>query len=64
MAWIFKRFYAGGGLGEEGYRYKKAFMINLPIPTTAMENYTDDIIMQVYAFTDEEISFISSVVKS
>lgn len=64
VAWIFKRFYAGGGLGEEGYRYKKAFMINLPIPTTAIENYTDDLIMQVYAFTDEEISFISSVVKS
>ncbi|WP_334087625.1 Eco57I restriction-modification methylase domain-containing protein, partial [Helicobacter typhlonius] len=28
----FKEFYAGGGLGESGYRYKKAFLENLPIP--------------------------------
>ena len=25
VTYLFKRFYAGGGLGEEGYRYKKAF---------------------------------------
>jgi len=29
---FFKQFYAGGGLGEEGYRYKKAFLEQLPIP--------------------------------
>lgn len=29
---IFKNFYAGGGLGESGYRYKKAFIEKLPIP--------------------------------
>lgn len=28
----FKNFYAGGGLGESGYRYKKAFLEKLPIP--------------------------------
>lgn len=28
----FKEFYAGGGLGESVYRYKKAFLENLPIP--------------------------------
>nr|WP_258555318.1 TaqI-like C-terminal specificity domain-containing protein [Helicobacter mustelae] len=28
----FKSFYAGGGLGESGYRYKKAFLERLPIP--------------------------------
>ena len=28
----FKSFYAGGGLGESGYRYKKAFLEKLPIP--------------------------------
>ena len=27
----FKEFYAGGGLGESGYRYKKAFLEKLPI---------------------------------
>jgi len=31
-AFFFKQFYAGGGLGESGYRYKKAFLEQLPIP--------------------------------
>ncbi|MCX7759486.1 MAG: class I SAM-dependent DNA methyltransferase, partial [bacterium] len=29
---IFKRFYSGGGLGEKGYRYKKYYLENFPIP--------------------------------
>ena len=29
---IFKLFYAGGGLGENGIRYKKAFLLNLRLP--------------------------------
>ncbi|MCD6231422.1 Eco57I restriction-modification methylase domain-containing protein, partial [Candidatus Aerophobetes bacterium] len=29
---FFKLFYAGGGLGEKGYRYKKAFLEQFPIP--------------------------------
>lgn len=32
MFYIFKNYYAGGGLGEKGIRYKKAFLNNLPIP--------------------------------
>lgn len=36
---IFKSFYAGGGLGEKGYRYKKAFLINLPIPEITDSEY-------------------------
>ena len=32
ITYFFKHFYAGGGLGENGYRYKKAFFENLPIP--------------------------------
>jgi len=35
---FFRKFYAGGGLGEEGYRYKKAFLEQLPIPTIAPQN--------------------------
>lgn len=31
LTYAFKIFYAGGGLGE-GFRYKKAFLNNLPIP--------------------------------
>ncbi|MCX7986447.1 MAG: hypothetical protein N2662_05870, partial [Bacteroidales bacterium] len=32
VTFFFKQWYAGGGLGEEGFRYKKAFLDNLPIP--------------------------------
>ncbi len=32
VSFFFRKFYAGGGLGEEGYRYKKAFLEQLPIP--------------------------------
>ncbi|WQZ75972.1 class I SAM-dependent DNA methyltransferase [Helicobacter pylori] len=31
ITFAFKTFYAGGGLGESGYRYKKAFIERLPI---------------------------------
>ena len=31
MEYAFKTFYAGGGLGKTGYRYKKVFLENLPI---------------------------------
>ncbi|WRF37035.1 Eco57I restriction-modification methylase domain-containing protein [Helicobacter pylori] len=34
----FKTFYAGGGLGESGYRYKKAFIERLPIPKITPQN--------------------------
>ena len=30
--YCFKKFYSGGGLGEHGYRYKKAFIEKLPLP--------------------------------
>ena len=32
VSFFFKKYYAGGGLGEKGFRYKKAFLVNLPIP--------------------------------
>jgi len=38
VEFFFKRYYAGGGLGEEGYRYKKAFLEKLPIPSITSEN--------------------------
>jgi len=37
-AFVFKRYYSGGGLGEEGYRYKKAFMMALPVPLVSDDN--------------------------
>lgn len=39
IAYFFKKFYAGGGLGDSGYRYKKKFLLTLPIiqPTHEIE---------------------------
>ncbi len=38
ITFAFKTFYAGGGLGESGYCYKKAFIERLPIPKITPEN--------------------------
>jgi hypothetical protein len=62
-AWMFKTYYAGGGLGEEGYRYKKAFLVNLPIPRKFDANSIDDAtVAKLYELTEAEINFISSSV--
>jgi hypothetical protein len=49
VAFFFKTFYAGGGLGEDGYRYKKAFLEQLPLPPITKENQpiADQIIQKV-----------------
>jgi type II restriction/modification system DNA methylase subunit YeeA len=51
VAFFFKRYYAGGGLGEEGYRYKKAFLENLPIPTLTPENQS--LVAQIESLVDQ-----------
>lgn len=38
VALFFKTFYAGGGLGNVGYRYKKAFIEQIPIPIITETN--------------------------
>ncbi len=38
ITFAFKTFYAGGGLGKSGYRYKKAFIERLPIPQITEKN--------------------------
>lgn len=38
ISFVFKTFYAGGGLGEEGYRYKKKFLEHLLVPKITKEN--------------------------
>ncbi len=40
VSFFFRKFYAGGGLGGEGYRYKKAFLEQLPIPKPSDEIQT------------------------
>jgi hypothetical protein len=72
IAYAFKTFYAGGGLGESGYRYKKAFFEKLPIPkfsNTKIQQQiknaqiTDNIECLIYKlleFNDAEIDFIQT----
>ena len=71
IAWVFKRFYAGGGLGENGYRYKKAFFEKLPIPIyigssiqIGIEKNVKNIdlkVYELYGLSDEEIAYIESI---
>ena len=62
VTYIFKRFYAGGGLGEEGYRYKKAFFEKLPIPksiisTNLNEFSIEEKLIELFKLTKEEVNF-------
>jgi len=65
VTYFFKTFYAGGGLGNEGYRYKKVFLEKLPIPNNNKnfdinsEN-ADNITYNLYELNDEEIEFIEN----
>ena len=71
LTYAFKTFYAGGGLGDDGYRYKKAFLEKLPIyvPTDAdsifknwLESNNDakieNYLQKAYKLTDYELDFI------
>ena len=59
IAFIFKKFYAGGGLGEEGYRYKKQFIEKLPLPK-GLIHIDDESLIKRYGFNTIEIEFILS----
>ena len=48
---FFKLWYAGGGLGGSGLRYKKKFMVNLPIPKITTQN--QHIATQIEALVDQ-----------
>ena len=54
VAFFFKIFYAGGGLGEDGYRYKKAFLEQLPIPPITPQN--QPIVNQIVQLVDQILS--------
>ena len=68
VTFLFKRLYAGGGLGYEGYRYKKAFFEKLPIPEKIVSTFIDEdtaeqVLIQAYHLTSEEIVFIESALR-
>jgi hypothetical protein len=54
VTFFFKKYYAGGGLGEEGYRYKKSFLENLPIPPITFAN--ESIVKQIENFVETILS--------
>jgi len=61
VTYFFKTFYAGGGLGENGYRYKKKFLENLPIPKPIDDFDFGNIeksICKLYNLSKEETEFI------
>ncbi|WP_211209633.1 Eco57I restriction-modification methylase domain-containing protein [Thermodesulfobacterium thermophilum] len=57
-AFFFRQFYAGGGLGEKGYRYKKAFLEKLPIPPIIPQN--QHIARQIESLVDQILSLTQS----
>ena len=65
VTFFFKTFYAGGGLGSDGYRYKKIFLEKLPIPKDIIDinngNNIEKVVSQLYKLTEEEINYINSL---
>jgi len=51
VSFFFKNWYAGGNLGTEGFRYKKAFLENLPIPPITQSN--QPIVTQIESLVDQ-----------
>jgi hypothetical protein len=63
ITYFFKTFYAGGGLGDDGYRYKKKFLENLPIPKPNNDfdyKNIEQSIFKLYGLDEQEIKFIKS----
>lgn len=68
IAYFFKKYYAGGGLGESGFRYKKRFLEDLPIPKydpankvfIEIENKVNKIIEMTNSDNDSNTTYIES----
>ena len=65
VTYFFKTFYAGGGLGNEGFRYKKAFLEKLPIPLNSKnidinKDNANDIVCKLYELNETEIEFLEN----
>lgn len=57
VTYIYKKFYAGGGLGDKALRYKKAFLEKLPIPIADVdiEKTIIDLVDKLRSFSQSEI---------
>jgi len=58
VSYLFKKFYSGGGLGEEGYRYKKEFLQRLPIPP--INNQNKSLVDQIVKNVNQILSLTQS----
>ncbi|MEM4714364.1 MAG: TaqI-like C-terminal specificity domain-containing protein [Candidatus Nanoarchaeia archaeon] len=54
ITYFFKHWYAGGGLGEDGFRYKKAFLENIPLPP--IESRNSNLTKKIESFVDKILS--------
>ena len=75
LVYAFKTFYAGGGLGETGYRYKKAFLEKLPVYHVSDKEFEtcknmlnkknfsefEKFLSSVYKLSEEEITFVEKL---
>jgi hypothetical protein len=57
--YVFSKFYAGGGLGDKGVRYKSEFMKVCPIPAVTTENKhivekIEDLLCQISALKNQD----------
>ena len=60
VTYLFRKFYAGGGLGKEGIRYKKVFLEKLPLPRIESKIYNEKQLFEIYGINNYEMNFISS----
>ena len=64
MAYIFKEFYSGGGLGDNGFRYKKTYLEQFPLPLELGSNFTDDVLINFYRLSLDEKEYLISKLNS
>ncbi|MGC8966539.1 MAG: TaqI-like C-terminal specificity domain-containing protein, partial [Caldimicrobium sp.] len=58
VSFFFKKYYAGGGLGSEGYRYKKAFLEQIPLPPLTPQN--QHIVQQIESLVNQILNLTQS----
>ena len=54
VTFFFKNYYAGGGLGKEGFRYKKAFLEQIPLPLINPQNQS--FVQKIESLVDKMLS--------
>ena len=75
IGFIFKEYYSGGSLGNKGYRYKKKFLLNLPIPKFDKKNElfleiinskdliaVEKAILNIFDFDCDEVEYLETQV--